>query len=50
MTLEITIVQQGNTWVATYAANIPSPAVADGNTPQSAMAHLVPLINYGDIS
>lgn len=50
MQLEITIVlnNQG-LWVATYAANIPNPAVAVGASPQAAMAALVPAINYEDI-
>lgn len=50
MTLEITIVQnmQGQ-WVATYQANIPTPAVANGVSPKAAMSSLAAIINYEDI-
>lgn len=50
MTLEITIIQnQQGKWVATFEANVPYPAVANGNTPQAAMSALAPIINYENI-
>lgn len=50
MNLQITIVQNpSGTWTATFAANVPYPAVANGNTPEQAMANLAPIINYEDI-